>query len=205
MAFAEDKCVEFLEKLGAKEPTPGGGGASALVGATAAALGRMVGNYTLGKEKYADAEDEILEVMENLGDLYEHLCSLVDRDAEVFEPLSDAYKLPKDAPNRSVTMENALRLAVTVPLDIMCDVCSVLELLSVLAEKGSTLVVSDAGVAAACGKAALQGGALNVFINTKTMEDRDYADLINEQAQQMLEEYGPVADEIFASVLKKVQ
>lgn len=205
MAIEDQKCMEFVNALAAKQPTPGGGGAVAYVGALGAALGRMVCAYTVGKKKYADVEEEILGAAETLEEMQKQLAEMVDRDAAAFKPLSEAYGLPKDAPDREIIMENALRLATTVPVDVMCDVCSVIEYLDVLAEKGSRLVISDAGVAAECCKAALRGAALNVYINTKSMVDREYAQLIDEQTDEMLKEYVPMADGVYEKVLAAVR
>ena len=91
----EKKTTEFLEVLSSKEPVPGGGGASAAVGAFGSALGMMVANLTVGKKKYAEVEDEIIEVREKLSDLQKELVELADADARAFEPLSRAYGLPK--------------------------------------------------------------------------------------------------------------
>ena len=63
MKFAEKSCKDFVDILASKEPVPGGGGASALVGAIGIALGSMVGSLTLGKKKYADVEEDIKDLM----------------------------------------------------------------------------------------------------------------------------------------------
>ena len=92
----EKKTTEFLEVLSSAEPVPGGGGASAAVGAFASALGMMVANLTVGKKKYADVEEEIIDIRGQLEVLREELVTLTDKDAEAFEPLSRAYGLPKE-------------------------------------------------------------------------------------------------------------
>ena len=83
--------------------------------------------------------------------------------------------------------------------------CEVIDLIGVFAEKGSVLAVSDAGVAAACCKGALKGASLNVYINTKSMKNREYAEELNKECDGMLAKYGPMADEIFDSVLAKLR
>ena len=87
---------DFLDELSSSSPTPGGGGASGLVGAIGCALGLMVGNLTVGKKKYKDVEDEIREIIEKLEDLKKKLVTSVDDDAENFKPLAEAYRLPKN-------------------------------------------------------------------------------------------------------------
>jgi len=92
----EKSCTEFLNLLSTKEPVPGGGGASAYVGALGMALGSMVGNLTLGKKKYQDVEEEIKELLVKSEAVMIELIKLVDKDAEAFFPLSQAYGLPKN-------------------------------------------------------------------------------------------------------------
>ena len=91
MAFTDDSCREFVEVLASKAPVPGGGGASALIGAIGTALGNMVGSLTVGKKKYADVEEDIIELKKKADKLQDELLALVAADAEVFEPLSKAY------------------------------------------------------------------------------------------------------------------
>ena len=108
----------FTEVLSSKAPVPGGGGASALVGAVGSSLASMVGNLTVGKKKYADVEDEVKALMEDAEGIRCELLKLIDADAEAFEPLSKAYGIPKDDPTRAEVMENALVTACTPPMDI---------------------------------------------------------------------------------------
>ena len=105
MSFVTVSCTEFVDVLASKAAVPGGGGASALVGAVGTALGSMVGNLTVGKKKYADVEADILVIMDKAAALQKELLRLVDEDAVVFEPLSKAYGIPKDDPNREKIME----------------------------------------------------------------------------------------------------
>ena len=198
-----------MEKLSSKAPVPGGGGASALVAAVGTALGNMVGSLTVGKKKYADVEEEMYILKEKAGRLEKEFLKLVDRDAEVFEPLSKAYGLPKETEEQKAekarVMEAALKEACTVPLEIMEKCCEALDLVKEFAAKGSVLAVSDAGVAAVCLKAALQGASLNVFINTKAMKDRAYAEELDRKADSMLKEYQAEADRIFEEVQSKLR
>ena len=96
MGFSTVPCNEFVEVLASKAPVPGGGGASALVGAIGTALGNMVGSLTVGKKKYADVEEEMWELKKKADELQKELLHLIERDAEVFEPLSKAYGMPRE-------------------------------------------------------------------------------------------------------------
>lgn len=209
MAFCDKSCREFITELASKAPVPGGGGTSALVGAIGMALGNMVGSLTVGKKKYADVEDEIRSLMGKSEKLMDELMVLVDRDAEVFEPLSKAYGLPKDTDEQKAEkdriMESCLREACSVPIEIMEKCCEAIELQVDFAAKGSTLAISDAGVGVAFCKAALQGASLNVFINTNSMKDRDYAEKLNVRATGMLEKYTAIADDVFNGVYDRLK
>ena len=102
-------------------------------------------------------------------------------------------------------MEIVLKDACSVPMEIMEKCCEAIELIVEFGAKGSKLAISDAGVGAAFCKAALQGASLNVYINTKSMADREYAEELNRKADAMLEKYTKIADETFDSVLGRLK
>ncbi len=196
----EMSLTQFLDKLATKEPVPGGGGASALAGAIGVALGNMVGSLTVGKKKYAAVEADIIALNEKAEEVRHALCTLIEKDAEVFEPLSRAYSIPKDDPTRDEVMAKVLKEASEVPLEIMRNCCKALDLISEYAQKGSVIAISDAGCAAAMCKAALESAALNVYINTKSMKDRELAESMNAEVQEMMDKYCAMASEVYASV-----
>lgn len=208
MGLTDKSCDEFVEVLASKAPVPGGGGASALVGAIGTALGNMVGSLTVGKKKYAGVEKDVIELKNRADALQKDLLLLVEKDAEVFEPLSAAYRMPKDTEEqraeKEAVMEKCLINACEVPLEIMKKACEGIELAGGFAEKGSRLALSDAGVSAACLRAALKGASLNVFINTSAMKDRAAAEQYEREANEMLEKYGPMAEKIFDSVKERL-
>ena len=201
MGFTTKTCEEFVDVLASKAPVPGGGGASALVGAIGMALGNMVGSLTGGKKKYADVEEEMWELKKKADELQKELLHLIERDAEVFEPLSKAYGMPRETEEEKAekarVMEIVLKDACSVPMEIMEKCCEAIEIIVEFAAKGSTLAISDAGVGAAFCKAALQGASLNVYINTKSMKNREYAEELNAKCDAMLEKYTKIADEVF--------
>lgn len=209
MNMTGKSCADFVAALATKAPVPGGGGASALCGAIGAALGNMVGSLTVGKKKYAAVEEEIKELQTKCGALQEALLALVEKDAEVFTPLAAAYGLPKDTEEQRAekerVMESALNAACSVPLQIMEKCCEAIGLMAVFAKKGSRLAVSDAGVGAALCRAALEGAALNVFINTKAMKDHARSAAINAQAEKMLAASRSRANEIYETVMNSLR
>lgn len=204
MSFSEQTIGDFSSLLSSKAPVPGGGGASALVGALAASLGGMVAALTVGKPKYAACEDEMRAALLEAERLRNRFLALMDEDAEAFAPLAAAYRLPKETEveraARASIMETALRSAVEPPLAIMETCGEALQLIALCAEKGSAVAVSDAGVAASLCRAALEGASLNVFINTQPMQEREYAERLNFRARHMLVKYGLEADELFKKV-----
>ena len=94
--YLEKPMVVFLDKLASRSPEPGGGSVSALVGALGAALVSMVGNLTLGKEKYADVQDKVEELLASSEKLRDELQRLIQKDTEVYADVSAAFKLPRE-------------------------------------------------------------------------------------------------------------
>ena len=196
----EKNVDKFLETLASSAPTPGGGGAAALCGALAIALGNMVGNLTLGKKKYADVQENIKALNEKAEALRADFVALIDADAEAFAPLSKAYGIPKDDPMRADVMETALLKAVQTPMEIMRKCVKALDVISEYAAKGSALAISDAGCAAALARAAADAAALNVRINTKSMTDHKVANHLNVEANSLVMHCNLVAEEIYDTV-----
>lgn len=196
----EKNVDKFLETLASSAPTPGGGGAAALCGALAIALGNMVGNLTLGKKKYADVQEDIAALNEKAETLRKDFVALIDADAEAFKPLSEAYGIPKDDPMRADVMETALLKAVQPPMEIMRKCVKALDVISEYAAKGSALAISDAGCAAALARAAADAAALNVRINTKSMTDHKVANHLNVEANSLVMHCNLVAEEIYDTV-----
>lgn len=205
MKMLEKPATQFLMELSSNAPVPGGGGASAAVGAFAAALGMMVTNLTIGKKKYAEYEEELVACRARLEDLRDQLIDLVDGDAVAFEPLSKAYSIPKDDPNRDQIMEDALYEASVVPMSIMETVLAAAKELEILVEKGSRLAVSDVGVGILFAQAAIEGASLNVYINTKLMKNRERADEMNAKADAIIVEGAALQKSIYGGVLAAIK
>ena len=160
----------------------------------------MVCSLTVGKKRYRDVEEDIIRISGELTSLSESLKDCMNKDAEAFEPLSKAYSIPKDEPGRDETMEKCLKDAASVPCEILDLACRVMPLLEELEVKGSRLAVSDAAVGAVMCRAAIQGAAANIYINTASMKDRGYAEEINKKTIQAVSEYCLRADDLFNRV-----
>ncbi len=192
---------EFTEALASKSSVPGGGGASALVGSIGIALGDMVGEFTVGKAKYADIEEDMKVLMEEAQALRKELLDCIQADAEAFEPLSKAYAIPKDDPNRDEIMEKCLKDAAKVPMRILVLSCEAVEMQKKFADMGSKIVLSDAATGVMMCRAAILGAAVNVKINTKSMKDRDFAGAMNAQVNELVSKYTMMADDIYETVI----
>lgn len=200
---------DFINELASKAPTPGGGGASAYCGALATALASMVGNLTVGKKTYAAVEDEVKEVLIQLEEQRNKFVELIDKDAQAFEPLSRAYRLPRatseELAHKNKVMQQALVGATEVPLEIMEICAQVITTSKFLAHNGSHLALSDVGVAVLFAKAALKGASLNVYANASSMANEAQARSYIQQADCLIEEYGALADELYEYVIKEIR
>lgn len=208
METAEIQIREYLERLSSKEPVPGGGGASALAGAFGVSLGLMEGNLTLGKKKYREYEAEIRDIQEKLTRIREDFLRLSDEDEAVFLPLSRAYGLPRESAEqeniRSITLEKCLCDATDVPVKVMEKAMEALNLMEMLAEHGSRLSVSDVGVGVQFLETALSGAIMNVYINTKMMQDREHAVQMIRHAETLRKAGVRKAQDIFDKVEKSI-
>jgi len=180
----------FLDKLASKSPEPGGGSVAALAGALAAALVSMVANLTLDKVKYQEVQPQIKALLNESERLRVEMQGLVQQDTEAYGYLSEIYRMPKtteaEKAARNAKIQEALKQACQVPLDIGVKSYEVARLAVQAAEIGNTAAVSDAGIAAILAKACAQSAALNVKINLNSIKDETYVINIWSQMQDAL-------------------
>jgi len=204
----DQTCSAFIDNLASKAPVPGGGGGAAMGGAIGMALSNMVGNLTVGKKKYADVEGEVKELIAKGEEIISRLKSLVDRDAEVFEPLSRAYGLPKNTPEeakyKEETMENCCKTACGVPLEIMRSAFEGIKIQARMGEIGTMIAISDVGCGVVFLKSALIAGSLNVIINLNTIKDQAFCSATRREMDELLQTGTKIADETLALVLAKL-
>ena len=179
-AITECPIEEFLDRLASKEPTPGGGGAAAIMGAMGAALVSMVCNVSAGKKGCESVQPELQEVCTQSEVLRRRLTSMVADDVSAFDELMGAYKLPKDTDEeklrRSQSIQASLKRATEVPLACARDCAEVIRLSRRAGEVGYLGVISDAGVGVSAAYAAARSAALNVYINAPSLKDRAFAE-----------------------------
>ena len=171
-------CQEFLERLASNAPTPGGGGGAAMAGALAVALTSMVGNLTVGKEKFAQYEAEVQELLAKAEALRLELLSFVNADAEVFNSFMTCYRLPKATEGEKLTrnqaIQNAAKEAAEVPLKIAEACLEVMKLAERIAIIGNPGAITDAAVSSIMARAALRSAVYNVVVNLKLIKDEAY-------------------------------
>ena len=189
-------CSEFTDAVAAKTSVPGGGAVAAYAGAMGAALCSMVGEFTTGKKRYAEYEEDVQRMLGEAEEVRRRLVELVDEDAKAFEPLSRAYGIPKDDPNRAEVVEAATKDACAAPMEMMRQCAKAIELLEEMEQKGSRMLLSDVGCGAAMAGAALESASMNVFVNTRSLKDREFADALDAEADELLETYVPRARDI---------
>ena len=208
MKLVDLSITEFAKVLGSDAPAPGGGSAAALSAANGISLTKMVCELTIGKKKYAEVEEEMQKYLTDLKNMQQEFLHFSDRDAEVFAPLAECYRLPsatlEEKEHKDAVMEEKLLDASMVPVEIMEKSLELLEILDVLADKGSRMAVSDVGVAVQFTRTALLGAVMNVYINTKSIKNREKAEEINQKAKRMIKIGTSQADEIYEKVLAQL-
>jgi formiminotetrahydrofolate cyclodeaminase len=204
MTLIKKEVEEFVFELSSRNPTPGGGGASALAGALGVSLGGMVANLTIGKPNYADDEDEMKRLKVATYRVQKELLALIEKDADAFGPLAGAYRMPsataEERESKARVMEASLKEASLVPLEMMKLCAEAIGLLERLAEAGNRLALSDAACGAVLSAAAIRSAWLNVVVNTVSIRDDAFARRVNAEGEALLVEYLPRAEKVYESV-----
>ena len=172
-------CGTFLEELASKAPTPGGGAASALCGAVAAALTAMLANLTVGKAGSEENEQQTAQIIAAAGKLREELTALADDDAAVFGKFMAAYKMPKTTDEEKAARTAAIQqaaVAADVPMQIAEKSMEVLLLARKIIVIGNPNAISDGTVSAIVARAALRSALYNVKINLGLIKDAAYVE-----------------------------
>lgn len=209
MSSIKEKSIEiFLDELASKAATPGGGSAAALLGAQSAALTSMVCQLTIGKPQYADVDAVMQELLKKSETLRQTLTGMIQADVEVFDKLMASYALPKETDvqksARSERIQSVLKEATEVPLACARACSEAIELSRAAAEHGSRGVISDAGVAVMAAYAGLKSAALNVYINTGTIKDKDFAEEKLTQLETLLKHADVDTEEIYQRVKERL-
>jgi len=171
---------EFLEKTAAKEPVPGGGSSAALNAAMATALTEMVANLTIGRKKYADADERMREIAAVMSAQRSRFLEDIDRDAEAYRQVMEAYRLPKETEKeqqqRDATVQEATRTASLVPMEVAESAFSLLETMRETLQRGNPNAATDGLVGMMNCRTAILSALLNVRVNLGGIRDEKFVE-----------------------------
>ena len=206
--LTEKPVTVFVDELASSAPAPGGGSAAALSGALGAALVSMVCNLTIGKKKYADVQEDIQAILEKSEALRHRLLELLEADVQVYTKVSQAMKMPRETEEqkqaRAAALQEALKAATLVPLQVAEACVQVMDLCRPVAEKGNKNAVSDAGVGVLMAEAGLRSAALNVLINLAWIKDQDFVAEKRAELEALLEGKAELRDEVYNYVVENL-
>ena len=206
MKLSQVNCDVFAEKLASKEPVPGGGGVAALVGSLGTALATMVANYSIGKKAFLGMEAKHQEIIDKSTELRIKLLSLIDEDAENFEPLSRAYGLPnatdEEKAEKEKVLQAALKVAADGPVKMVEYIYEAIKIQEELVDLSTKIIISDVGCGVQMLKAALYSANLNVVVNMNLIKDEAYVAEVNAKTSKMVSDGAAICDAVFEKVVK---
>ena len=211
MLLMEQSCIGYSELLAAKKSVPGGGGAAALVGALGVALAAMVGNFTAGKKKYADVEEQVVALIARSEELRKQCLALSDKDGEIFAVLAKVYSLPEETDAEKAAkadaMEKACMESITVPMDILRAGYEALKIHKEMGQIGNPLLISDIACGSIMLLAAMEAAEPTIYINLGSIRDEAYkADIVKESTELLAQARAlksEIVDEMVMPQLKK--
>lgn len=207
--YYEGPFKTWADDLASSKPAPGGGSAAALVGVSGCSLLSMVANFTIGKKKYKDVEDEVRAV---LGDVEAHrrgLARLIDEDVNQYSKVTAAYGMDKETDEqkaaRTAAIQEALKAAMTVPLEACRLSHKALAHAPALLEKGNKNLVSDVGVGAQCLASAFRSAWLNVEINLSFLKDEAFVNGVRAELEPLSKDVEETAKKVWEGTVKAVK
>jgi len=204
MALADLSIKEFLAKTSSKSPVPGGGSIAALSAAIAASLSEMVAHLTIGKEGYDAFEEDMKEIVKDAAAYRDKLIRDIDRDAKVYNDVIAAFKLPNDTEqernNRKQAIQEALKNASLVPLDVAKDAFKLIELAKKVVKYGNKNAVTDGAVAVMMARSAVISALYNVKINLVSLKDMDFVEKVRKEIKNMESKIVNIEREILSNI-----
>jgi methenyltetrahydrofolate cyclohydrolase len=195
---------DFLQQTASGTPVPGGGSVSALSAALGAGLAEMVANLTVGKKKYAAVESEMKEISETAANLRKKLTAEVDNDANAYQGVLAAFKMPQtteaEKEQRARAIQEAMKNAARVPLGVAYDAMQVMDLAERVIRSGNRNAVSDGAVGAMMARTAVRGALLNVKINLVSVNDKAFVAEMLREADKMARRVQEREEEILSYV-----
>ncbi len=206
--YFEGKFAEYLDDLAAKKPAPGGGSAAAAVGALGISLLSMVANFTVGKEKYRDVEQQMQQILSSSETLRTKLQKLIDEDITAYKKVSAAYKMPKETEEekaaKTQAIQAALKEAMAVPLAACRNLYDAIKLCQPLLEKGNVNLISDVGVGAEFIASGFASALLNVEINLSAIKDQPLVSEIRTELSAKAQEIENIKEKIVNQTKEKI-
>jgi len=209
MGYLEEPLKTYTDALASGGPTPGGGSAAALVGALGAALNSMVANFTVGREKFAAVDAQVRELLAESERLRADLERLTQADTEAYSRVSAVGKMPRDTEDqkaaRQEAMQEALKAAAQVPMEAVRACHRVLKIAAELLDSGNPNLVTDVGVAARFGLAAMECATLNAEINLIHIRDKAYVDACFDSMKPLLQEGERLGKDLWHAVIHRMR
>ncbi len=194
----------FLDEMASSSPTPGGGTAAALAGAISAGLIGMVCNLTIGRPRFAAAEDDLRAALAQAEALRKELAALAEADTGAFDQVMAAYRLPKDSDEqriaRQAAIQTALKQATQIPLETAIACAAALRLVSRIIAHLNPNALSDAGTAAVLAEAGLRGAQFNVAVNLAGIQDAEFVQEARQALARALEGADEERDRVVAYI-----
>ncbi|HHW17544.1 MAG TPA: cyclodeaminase/cyclohydrolase family protein [Firmicutes bacterium] len=199
---------DVLRLSASSEPTPGGGSVSAICAAFAASMAAMVSNLTIGKKRYKDVEEQVLDIRDRALCLLSRFEELVVADMAQFERFMEAYRMPKsteeEQERRELLIQEALKGATETPMEIARTCLGLLEMVCKLAPIGNKMAISDAGVAAYLAEAALNAALLSVDINVPLIKDSKYAEKVRQEREGLVKQASELKERAISIVSSRM-
>jgi len=204
MALTDLSIKEFLVKTASNSPVPGGGSIAALSAAVAASLSEMVARLTIGKDGYDAFEEDMKKIAKDAADYRNKLIKDIDRDSNAYNNVIASFKLPKateqEQKNRKRAIQEALKSASLVPLDVAKDAFKIIELAEKVVKYGNESAVTDAAVAVMMARTAVLSALYNVKINLVSIKDKDFIEKVRKEIKHMESEIIDKEREILSDI-----
>ena len=200
----ESRIVDFVDKLGSKEPTPGGGAAAGVAASMGVAAVVMAMEFSNGSKLEKNEQDLLTNRINELNEIKEIFKDIIDRDATDFEPLSNAYGMARETDEekaaRTEAIQEGLITASQPPIDLLNNAKKVLDIADEIVPLIKKGIISDVGVGVQLLRSAILSSSLNVYINASSLKDEETKNKYIKDTEQTLEEYVAKADQIFNKV-----
>jgi formiminotetrahydrofolate cyclodeaminase len=181
--------TEFLQQTASAEPLPGGGCTAALSAALAASLAEMVANLTIGRKEFQAVEDKMIKIAKTAADLRKKLQNDIDNDAQAYQQVLAAFKLPKNTDvektHRAQAIQQAFKTAAKVPLSVARDALKIMDLASRAIALGNQNAVTDGAVGVLASRTAVLAALYNVKINLSAIKDSDFVEKLTREVEDL--------------------